>query len=86
MRAPAGSTDHTEWDDGMPGFGIRVRDGGAGAYTIKFSLHGKQVKLGLGKVNNVALVAAKTEAQQHFAKIAKGINPALERATVAAPS
>jgi integrase len=82
LRAPVGATDHTEWDDGMPGFGIRFRDGGAGAYTIKFSLHGKQVKLGLGKVNKVALVAAKTEAQQHFAKIAKGINPALERATV----
>ena len=80
LRAPVGSTDHTEWDDVMPGFGIRFRDGGAGSYTIKFSLHGKQVKLGLGKVSKVALIDAKTEAQQHFAKIAKGENPALERA------
>jgi integrase len=84
IRPPTGKADHCEWDDAMPRFGIRFRNGGPGSYVIQYSLHGREAKIALGKVSRVRLMDAKTEAQQHFAKIAKGINPALERATVAA--
>jgi hypothetical protein len=68
--------DHVIWDDAMPGFGIRFRNGRPGTYHLKFSLHNKPGKLGLGKVSQVKLADAKVEAQKHFLKIATGENPA----------
>lgn len=86
IRPPVGKTDFTIWDEAMPRFGIRFRNGGAGSYVVQFSLNGKEAKLGLGKVSQVRLADAKTEAQQHFAHIAKKVDPRLERKETVAKS
>jgi len=52
LKAPEGKSDITIWDNGMPGFGIRFRDGGAGVYIIQYKVDGKDAKLTLGKVAN----------------------------------
>jgi integrase len=80
MKAPAGKTDATIWDKNMSGFGVRFRDGGAGVYTIKYSLNGRQAKIALGRVDQVTLEDAQAQAQQHFAEIARKEDPHLERA------
>lgn len=84
LRAPAGKSDHIEWDEGMPGFGVRFRNGGAGTYLIQYSINGRQGRMGLGSVIKVTLQDAKTEAQQQFALIAKEVDPHGERARTAA--
>jgi integrase len=84
LKATPGKTDETIWDDAMPGFGIRFRNGGAGVYTIQYSLKGKQAKIALGKVAKVTLEAAQADAKAHFANVARKVDPLLERAKEAA--
>jgi integrase len=84
LKAPPGKTDHKVFDDAMPGFGIRFRNGGNGNYIVQYSLNGRQSRIGLGKVSQVALADAKKEARQLFADIARGVDPALERSKAAA--
>jgi integrase len=86
LKQSPGKTDETIWDDGLPGFGIRFRNGGAGVYVIQYSVNGRQGKMGLGKVAQVTLDAAQTEAKQQFAMIARNVDPALERSKQIAKS
>ena len=87
LRPPIDASDDvTIWDDGMPGFGIRFRNGGAGAYVLQYSLNGRQTKLTLGKVSRVKLEDAKAEASQAFAQIARKVDPVLERSKLLAKS
>jgi integrase len=79
LAPPADKGDVVIWDDAMPGFGIRFRAGGAGAYFIRYSVHGRQSKATLGKVDQVSLAFAKNEAKQLFAMVARGVDPAVER-------
>lgn len=85
LPAPKGG-DVTIWDEALPGFGIRFRNGGAGTYIIRYRLNGKQQRLPLGAVAQVTLEDAQIEAKQLFAKVAKAVDPAEERrvATAAA--
>jgi integrase len=80
LRPEPGKSDITIWDDAMPGFGIRFRNGGTGAYVVQYSLDGRQAKIGLGKVGKVTFEAAQNEARQYFAAIARKEDPAVARA------
>jgi integrase len=80
MKPPPGKADATIWDKNMNGFGVRFRDGGAGVFTIKYSLNGRQAKIALGRIDQVSLEDAQTQAAQHFAAIARKEDPHLERA------
>jgi integrase len=79
LKPPAGKADITIWDDAMPGFGIRFREGGSPSYVIQYFLNGRQGKITVGKVAKITLADAQREAKQHFAKIARGEDPAKER-------
>jgi hypothetical protein len=81
LAAPEGTKDLTIYDEAMPGFGIRFRNGGIGNYVIVFRCKktGKQERLPLGSVAKIELEAAQIEAKQHFADVAKGENPAQKR-------
>jgi len=81
LKCPEGKSDHTEWDEDMPGFGIRFRNGKPGVYVIRYSLNGHQSRLALGRVSQVNLVDAQKKAKQHFGEAASGQDPALQRAT-----
>lgn len=86
LHAPAGKSDVTVWDEGMQGFGIRFRNGGAGVYIIQYSVKGRQAKLGLGNVGKITLDHATTEAKKAFALIAQGVDPHLERSKLVSKS
>ena len=67
FQPPAGKTDHDEIDEAMPGFGVRFRNGGTGAYFIKYKIGDKHGRLSLGKVGKVSLADAQAAARRHFA-------------------
>lgn len=83
IRLPAGKTDHAEWDDAMPGFGVRCRPGSK-SYLVQYRVGKKQRRVSIGTTSKVSLTAARLTAQQLFAKIAMKVDPANERAEVAA--
>jgi integrase len=84
LKPPAGKADHVEFDDAMPGFGVRFRNGGPGTYFIQYKIGEKHGRLSLGKVGKISLNAAKIAAKKQFAGIAEKRDPAIERATAVA--
>ena len=76
---PAGKADHTEWDDDLPGFGVRMR-GGSKNWDCQYRVNGKQRRESLGDVRKVSLEDARKIARQRFAQVELGTDPAAERA------
>jgi integrase len=63
LSLPSGKTDHIEWDDELPGFGIRIRESGARYYIAQYRLGTKQGRETIGKVAAIDLDAARKKAR-----------------------
>jgi Arm DNA-binding domain/Phage integrase central domain len=79
LTAPEGKTDHIEWDTGMPGFGVRIRDGRK-SYVAQYRIGQQQRRFQLGDVRKVTFEDARANARQIFAKVALGMDPGAEKA------
>ena len=79
LTLPTGKTDHMEWDDNLPGFGIRVRGQGK-HYIVQYRVGTQQRRESLGDVRKIALDQARTIARQRFAAVELGSDPAAEKA------
>src|SRR3982074_2581706 len=84
FKAPAGKSDHIEFDDSMPGFGLRVRGSGRKYYIAQYRVGKKSGKTTLGNASKVTLVDAKTHAKRVFDMVAAKVNPATQRTKAAA--
>ena len=80
---PPGKTDHFEWDDDLPGFGVRLR-GGSKRWVVQYRFGTQQRRESLGDVRKVKLDDARKIARQRFAQVELGADPAAERAAAAA--
>src|SRR6266511_2365539 len=76
---PAGKIDHIEWDDLLPGFGVRLR-GSSKRWVVQYRVGSQQRRESLGDVRKVNLEDARKIARQRFAKVELGFDPAAERA------
>jgi integrase len=85
IALPPGKTDHIEWDDELPGFGVRLR-GGARRWVVQYRVGGKQRRESLGDTRKVKLDDARKIARERFARVELGNDPVAERkaATAAA--
>lgn len=72
------TTEQFVWDDGMPGFGVRCRDG-RGRYVIQFRVNGKQRRMTLGNIAKVTLADARKIAHKHFGTVAHDVDPTIAR-------
>jgi integrase len=79
LTLPEGKTDHIEWDDNLPGFGVRLR-GNSERYTIQYRVGTQQRRESLGDVRKITLDQARTIARQRFAQVELGTDPAAEKA------
>jgi integrase len=83
FRLPEGKLDHIEFDDSMPGFGLRVRNGGKQehrSYILQYKIGPKQRRMTLGNVAKIGLDEAQRKARKLFGKVADGKDPANEKA------
>jgi integrase len=85
LAPPVGKAEHFEWDDDVPGFGVRLRRGGANRapvsrrWVIQYRAGSQQRRESLGDVRKVNLEDARKIARQRFAQVELGIDPAAER-------
>ena len=79
LERPVDKNDHVEWDDDLPGFGVRMR-GNSKTWLVQYRVGLQQRRESLGDVRKVKLEDARKAAQQRFAQAHLGIDPAAERA------
>jgi integrase len=80
---PNGKSEHIEFDENMPGFGVRVRAGDKHqhrTFIAQYKIGAKHRRVTLGNVAKVSLDTAKTEAKKIFGAVASGKDPANHKA------
>jgi integrase len=75
LKLAPGETDAFHWDDSLPGFGVRLREGGSRNFIFQYRLGAKQRRLTIGAVA-IGLVKARNIAKDLHAKIRLGADPA----------
>jgi integrase len=76
---PANKADHIEWDDDLPGFGVRLR-GDTKRWVVQYRVGSQQRRESLGDVRKVKLEDARKIARARFAQAELGVDPAAEKA------
>jgi Arm DNA-binding domain len=79
LTLPVGKTDLVQFDDSLPGFGIRLREGGKRSWVLQYRVAGRQRRVTIGDARKVDLKAAKSEAEKRFAEITLGRDPQAEK-------
>lgn len=75
-----GDRDYTVWDEGLPGFGIRIWPSGKRVYILKYrNLHGRQRKPVLGVHGPMTADQARDKALSWLGKTGDGGDPSGER-------
>jgi integrase len=78
LTLPAGKSDHFEWDESTPGFGIRLR-GDRRTWTAQIRANGRTRRLAIGDLRQIELEAARAAAKKFFAQATLGEDPAQAR-------
>jgi integrase len=74
LKLPAGKREHIFWDDDLPGFGLRLREGGSRKFIAQYKLGKKQRRMTLGAASD--FVRARAKAKDVLARAHLGEDPA----------
>jgi integrase len=80
LTLPPGKQDHIEFDDAVPGFGIRLRASGSRTWLFQYRIGAKQRRMALGSVSAIPVGAARETAGKLHAKVKLGEDPATDKA------
>jgi integrase len=69
-------TDIIEFDDAVPGFGVRARAGGSKVYVVQYAIGEKTRRMSLGKVELQSVDKAREKAKDILAAVRLGQDPA----------
>ena len=67
-------------DDDVPGFGLRVREGGSRTLIFQYKLGAKQRRIALGSVSGVEFADTRKTAEKLYARVKLGEDPAGDKA------
>jgi hypothetical protein len=76
LKLPPGKKDCIAWDDDVPGFGIRLREGGARNWVYQYKLGKQQRRITFGSVTAMSIADARRQAEQFHAQVKLGRDPA----------
>jgi integrase len=79
LELPAGKTEAIFFDDDLPGFGLRLRDGGSKNWIVQYALGAKQRRMTIGSIKVLDASKARTTARDLLARVRLGQDPAAER-------
>jgi len=86
LTLPASKTDHIEWDDTLPGFGLRLRSGGKATWIVQYRVGPKQRRSTIGDLRKLDPDAARREAKRRLGAVAIGRDPRGEQLAALAAS
>jgi hypothetical protein len=79
LKAPPGKSDYIVFFEKMPGFGVRIQNGGSKHYVVQWNIGQKAGRISLGNVNKITLDDACKQARDIFSQAQAGINPSNAR-------
>src|SRR6516164_8481947 len=80
LALPAGKAEHKFFDDDIPGFGVRLRRGGASRFIFQYDFAKKTRRMTLGKTSAMTATRARATASELHAKVRLGEDPAGDKA------
>src|SRR5262249_42320906 len=75
-----GARDKLFFDDDLPGFGFRIRDGGKRTWIAQYRLGKKQRRVTIGSAANTPAEEARNRAKGILSKVHLGADPQIEKA------
>jgi hypothetical protein len=72
---PPQSGQHIEWDNKIPGFGVRINAGGSKSFVLNYTLNGKRRRYKIGRFPAMSATAARITANQLVTGIKAGVGP-----------
>ncbi len=79
LTLPPDKSELIVFDDGLPGFGVRLRAGGKRVWITQYRVGTKQRRVTLGSCELLDLDEARRQARETLAKVRLGADPQLER-------
>jgi integrase len=80
LTLPSGKTDLIVFDNEIPGFGVRLRDGGSCRFIFQYKIGAKHRRMALGSASAIDASKARKTASELYAKVRLGQDPAGEKA------
>jgi integrase len=80
LELPDGKTDAIFFDDTLPGFGVRLRQGGKAVWVVQYRVAGRTRRESLGDIRKIELEAARKAAKRRFAEVTLGGDPLADKA------
>ena len=83
LKLPKGKKDYIEFDDDIPGLGLRLRESGSRTWIFQYRIGSKQRRMVLGSANSAQLNLAevrKTASRLH-GRVQIGQDPAIDKET-----
>src|SRR5262245_37610468 len=59
ITLPKGKSEHSEWDDDLPGFGLRLRRGGARTWVYQYKIAKQNRRIALGNATALSCARAR---------------------------
>src|SRR5215469_3724094 len=79
ITVPPGKTEVIEFDDDIPGWGLRVRAGGSATWIFQYRQGRKQRRMSLGSAAAITAQKARERASELHAPVRLGQDPAGEK-------
>jgi integrase len=80
VQLPKGKTEAIVFDDDVPGFGLRIREGGSRTLILQYKIGEKHRRMALGSVAAVNFADTRKEAERLYARVKLGEDPAGDKA------
>jgi integrase len=76
---PPGKSEKIFFDDDVPGFGLRIREGGSRSFIFQYKLGAKQRRYALGTATALNFATTRKTAEQLYARVKLGQDPASDK-------